>query len=150
MIKSKSFTLVEMIIVVAIIATLSVISVPYYKNHALRVKSFAAQKYIMLIRDTIESYTIINTEYPENLTYLTQGEPQLIPYVPCTTEGTQGNYKGYRYRCQEITGGSYQISSSPLTKNDGSFCWRIRTGGHIQKKDYNTKNGNCNGPWISP
>ncbi|MDP8259662.1 MAG: type II secretion system protein [Candidatus Gygaella obscura] len=146
----KSFTLIEMVIVVAIIATLTTIAVPYYKDQAVRVKTFAAQKYIMLLRDTLESYTIVSTSYPNSLSYLAQTDPPFIPYAPCSTQGSKGEYKGYNYHCQELTDGTYQISSTPLSEKEGKYCWRVITGGIIQKRNFNTKNNKCNGPWQSP
>ena len=61
--KSKGFTLIELMIVVAIIAILAAVAIPQYRKFQLKAKTSEAKTNIGAIRTAEESYAAENDEY---------------------------------------------------------------------------------------
>ena len=56
--KGSAFTLVEVLIVVAILGMLAAVIVPEYKNHTQRAKEASAKESLQILRTTIERYAL--------------------------------------------------------------------------------------------
>ena len=54
----RAFTLVEVLIVVAILGILAAVIVPEYKNHTQRAKEASAKESLQMLRTTIERYAL--------------------------------------------------------------------------------------------
>ena len=72
---SKGFTLVELIIVVAIIAVLAAISIPMYNNYVDKAQRAVAIGALDTFRINLESYNIDNQAYPQNIDFTTGKDP---------------------------------------------------------------------------
>jgi type IV pilus assembly protein PilA len=59
----KAFTLIELMVVVAIIAILAAIAIPQYKNYQLKAKTSEAKMNIGAIRSAEEAYAAENGKY---------------------------------------------------------------------------------------
>lgn len=59
----KGFTLIELMIVVAIIAILSAIAVPNYQNYLVKSRRSAAEQYLMTLANKEEQYLLDNRTY---------------------------------------------------------------------------------------
>ena len=79
------FTLIELIIVMAIIAILVSISVPIYANMIRRAKEAVLREDLHTLRTAIDSYTVDKEKAPESLDDLVQaGYLKAIPVDPMT------------------------------------------------------------------
>lgn len=79
------FTLMELIIVMAIIAILVSISVPIYANMIRRAKEAVLREDLHTLRTAIDSYTVDKEKAPESLDDLVQaGYLKAIPIDPMT------------------------------------------------------------------
>ncbi|MEI7634819.1 MAG: type II secretion system protein GspG [bacterium] len=67
--KLKAFTLIELLIVVAIIAILAAIAVPNFLEAQTRSKAARCKADMRSMKTAIESYRMDNTNYPEGIGY---------------------------------------------------------------------------------
>jgi type II secretion system protein G len=72
----KAFTLIELLIVVAIIGILAAIAVPNFMNAQIRAKIARVQSDLKAMATAIEMYAMDNNRYPDSCTLETKGEVQ--------------------------------------------------------------------------
>jgi general secretion pathway protein G len=83
------FTLIEMIIVIAIIAILVGIAAPIYKNHVLRAREAVMKQDLRAMRDSISQFTQDKNKAPQDLSELvSSGYLLAIPVDPFTNSNT--------------------------------------------------------------
>ncbi len=73
---SRGFTLIELMITVAIVGILAAIALPSYKNYVIRGKLVAGTNSLSTLRAQMEQY------YLDNRTYMTVSAPTIV--TPCT------------------------------------------------------------------
>ncbi len=82
--KAKAFTLIELLIVVAIIAILAAIAVPNFLEAQTRSKVSAGKAALRTLATGLESYAVDNNTYPYSL--MLPGQPWLPPAGPATSD----------------------------------------------------------------
>ena len=94
----KGFTLIEIMIVVAIIGTLSAIALPNYLKYKNNARVAAAIADIRIIEKQIALYFFDNSQLPDNLGQLTTigivNDPWGNPYQYLRIDGGAGNPQG--------------------------------------------------------
>ena len=85
----RGFTLVELLVVMAIIATLLTIAVPRYLHSADRARDAALRQTLAAARDAIDKYYGDTGRYPETLQQLVDKQYlRRAPYDPVTQSDT--------------------------------------------------------------
>lgn len=85
----RAFTLVELLVVMAIIATLLTIAIPRYFHSADRARDSALRQTLAATRDAIDKYYGDTGRYPENLAQLVEKRYlRRVPYDPVTQSET--------------------------------------------------------------
>ena len=74
--KTAGFTLIELMITVAIIGILVAVALPAYKNYVIRSRLVAGTNALATMRAQMEQY------YLDNRTYMTVSSPSIV--TPCT------------------------------------------------------------------
>ena len=83
----SGFTLVELMIVMAIIAVLTLIAVPSYTRNLQRAKEAVLKEDLRVLRTAIDSYTVDKQQAPQSLDDLVQaGYIREIPADPITNQ----------------------------------------------------------------
>ena len=123
--KRKGFTLVEIMIVVAIIALLAAIAIPNLLRARTTANESAAQATLRTISTALETYAATsNGQYPIAETGLTGATPPYLNKSYCTqTEN------GFTYTCALAAAG-YTLNAKPLNcTTAGTKSFTMTTGG---------------------
>ncbi|MFN4329281.1 MAG: type II secretion system protein [Limnobacter sp.] len=78
--KVAGFTMIELLIVLAILATLLTIAAPRYFSSVDRAKESALRQNLFVLRDAIDKFHSDNGEYPEELAVLV--DKRYIRFIP--------------------------------------------------------------------
>lgn len=73
--RQRGFTLVELMIVVAVVGILAMIAIPSYNQYTIRAKRSAAESFIMSVANRQEQYILDAREYATTLTLLGVSAP---------------------------------------------------------------------------
>jgi len=83
--KQRGFTMIEMIIVIAIIMILASIAIPLYKVHIVRAREAVLREDLYTLRNAIDQYTQDKAKAPQSLDDLiSAGYMRAIPKDPFT------------------------------------------------------------------
>jgi type IV pilus assembly protein PilA len=124
----NGFTLVEIMVVVAIIALLAAIAIPNLLRARLNANETAAQAALKSIGTALEMYINTNNVYPPDTTSLIGITP---PYL--RTDYFDGaTHNGYTFNA-DLTDSSYTVDAVPASSSQGTSSFTLSTGALIQK-----------------
>lgn len=102
---NNGFTLIELMIVVAIIAVIAAIAIPQYKQFVLKSRRVAAQADLMELGAYLERYYTTNNKYTA----------ATLPFL-ASRNGTAY----YNYTLPTATATTYSLTATPTTAGDQS------------------------------
>ncbi|WP_418641761.1 pilin [Vibrio chaetopteri] len=120
--KQQGFTLIELMIVVAVIGVLSAIAVPTYQNYVAKSETATAIASLTALKTQIETYTLENGSFPETAS---AGIPTSLSGAVTTNSLANGAGK-LNY--------TFASAASPTIKNklvylerDGNGSWTCKS-----------------------
>lgn len=122
--KSKGFTLVEIMVVVAIIALLASIVIPYLWRARIQANESSAKATLKTISTALETYSLTNGAYPANAASLMG---QVPPYL--TKDYFASTQSGYDFTIPTLESYSYSVVATPANASQGSKVFTVSTGG---------------------
>ena len=94
--KAAGFTLIEVMITIAIIGILTAVALPAYKNYVIRAKLVAGTNALASLRTQMEQY------YQDNRTYATVSAPSIV--TPCVANAvTASSSNLFNVNCSTAT-----------------------------------------------
>lgn len=121
--RRKAFTLVEVMIVVAIIALLAAVAIPNLLRARVTANEAAAQSNLKAIANSLENYAALNSIYPSNTSQLIGASP---PYL--SVDFFSGPRNGYSFT-SVLADYYYTITASPINETSGTTTFTVTTGG---------------------
>ena len=124
---NQGFTLVEIMIVVAIIALLAAIAIPNLLRAKMTSNDALAKATLRAMSTAAESYgTANNGNYPLNESALTGATPPYLNTAYCANSPIAG----YSYDCSGMSTAGYTVIATPVAVgSSGSTIETITTGG---------------------
>jgi len=122
----RGFTLVEIMIVVAIIALLAAVAIPNLLRAKVSANAASAQATLKSIGTALESYATLNNVYPPTTTDLISAVP---PYL--NTDFFSSSHNGYSFT-SELADYSYTVTATPVSPSTGTVTYTITTGGILK------------------
>lgn len=100
--KNRGFTLVELVIVMAILAVLAALAIPKYTSVLSKAKAKSDQTNVKLLQDAVDLYYAENNSYPNALSDL---KPDYIKKIPTQQHPTanQGDSFSYNSATGEVS-----------------------------------------------
>ncbi len=114
--KTAGFTLIEVMIVVAIVGILAAVAYPSYQEHVRKTKRADAQSALMELAQFMERY------YTANGRYLTStNAAPILPFTEAPKDGTSKSYN-LAFAANSPTANSYTLQATPKNSMAGDKC----------------------------
>ncbi len=124
----QGFTLIEILIVVAIIALLAAVAMPNLIRARIQANESSAQATLRTISSSLENYYALNNEYPPDTTTLIGATP---PYL--NSDYFTSSKNGFSYTAAVLDPYSYFITAVPISSATGKHSYTISTGSVLEQ-----------------
>lgn len=121
--RHRGFTLLEMMITVAIIGILAAIAIPGYQRYVEDARESDAKGVLMALANAMERH------HTQNYTYVGAADGAGAPAIFPTEAPLEGNEKFYDLTIDELTVDTYRLNATPKGAQAGAPTLRLRSTG---------------------
>lgn len=114
MVNKKGFTLIEVLIVVAIIGILAAIAYPAYTQHVIKSNRIDVQSEMARVASLLQRYKMLNSTYLKSGQALTLTDLGVAEDYPSTAKNL------YRLELSDVTSGTWTLTAIPNGMQKGS------------------------------
>ena len=140
---AAGFTLIELMIVVAIIAILAAIALPIYSDYVTRGKLTEAQNNLSSLRVLMEQY------FQDNRTYLNGANCGVNMPTTTASNGASSIAKYFTYTCV-ATASTYTITATGAVTQTANFIFTIDNNNtHATASANNWYSGDASKCWVT-
>ena len=117
------FSLIELMIAVAIVAVLAALAMPLYNQYSMRSVRTAAQGDLLLCQQGLERFASVN------FTYVGAANDEGVPSVCSATSPSTGGDPVYNITVSEVDAASWTLLATPIEdgRADGDGVLRLRS-----------------------
>ena len=135
-VKSQGFTLIELMIAVAIVAIIATVAIPSFQNSGTKARRTDGQSTLLAFAQAMERHFTINNTY---LGAATSGGNTGSPAIFPTEAPVDSNTKYYDLTIQSATATTYTLRATPKNQQAGD--------GNIEIDHTGAKRWNGNSGW---
>ncbi|WP_278362915.1 type IV pilin protein [Acinetobacter schindleri] len=128
MVKQHGFTLIELMIVVAIVGILAAIAYPSYTQYVIKSNRVDAQAEMTRIASLMQRYKVINSTYIKK-----NGQPLILSDLNVSADYPSSTKKNYQFVLSNVTADSWVLTATPygtqvgngniVLDHQGNKCW---------------------------
>lgn len=128
MVKQHGFTLIELMIVVAIVGILAAIAYPSYTQYVIKSNRVDAQAEMTRIASLMQRYKVINSTYIKK-----NGQPLILSDLNVSADYPSSTKKNYQFVLSNVTADSWVLTATPygtqvgngniVLNYEGHKCW---------------------------
>lgn len=111
------FTLIELMIVIAVVAILAAIAIPGYREQVRKTRRSTATAELLAVAQALERFNTVNGSY-----VATAGDPSAVPPTSNSNGACNRTLDYYTVTCTTLTATTFVAQAAPRSDQTGDRC----------------------------